>query len=718
MIDKEYIQEKKSSLRDLARVFFGRKWVIIAVFLSTVIPVTVYTFLIPPTYEAESLLLVKPGRENIYVSPVGSPEGMHPPTIVQRVAEVINSEIQIIRSRVLIRRVLEKIGIARLFPDMSPENSVATHTGETPISESAVNQALQNLSAERVKATDVIEVAFRSYDPDISAYFVTTLVDSFLQRHLEVHQSGKSYDFFKAQSAQLEQKLKAAARKLAAYKKKYGIVSFNERKGLILNKYVAVSAAKKDNETSIKETQKRIEKYKEDLSRISEHRYMTQAENTDPPVISVLKERLVQLELENVDLRQQYKPDNHKVVSVNEAIATVKEMLAAEEETFHGSVSTGLSATYQKIESELLMQEASLVALNSKGVEIEKHLIEYGQELERLGRLEPELRALGRAVSVNEQNYRLYLTKFEESRVSDAMDAARMVSVSVLEPATPPLGPVPVNKALNIFVSICIGCVAGLGLAFLLEYFDHTFKVPEDIKDNLKLALLGTVGDLPSKKIADLEALAISPKPPPYYQLLKSSILMHGKEKGVKVLSICSPTPKEGASTVAINLAASFAKDNGCRVLLVDANFRHPLLHSSFNLPASPGFSDVIHEGTDFHGATKESVIPNLFILTCGVGPPNPMVIFESPKLVDLIEVIRSEFDWVIFDCAPINLYPDSAVLAPRLDGTVLVIEAENKRAEVAIQAKEHLERSGAKILGAVLNRRRYIIPDMVYRRL
>ncbi len=129
-MDKEYTQEKKSSLRDLARVFFGRKWVIIAVFLSTVIPVTLYTFLVPPTYEAESLLLVKPGRENIYVSPVGSPEGMHPPTIIQRVAEVINSEIQIIRSRVLIRRVLEKIGIARLFPDTLPENSLATHTGE------------------------------------------------------------------------------------------------------------------------------------------------------------------------------------------------------------------------------------------------------------------------------------------------------------------------------------------------------------------------------------------------------------------------------------------------------------------------------------------------------------------------------------------------------------------------------------------------------------
>ena len=101
-MDKEHTQEKRSSLRDLAYVFFRRKWVIIAVFLSTVIPVTIYSFLIPPTYEAKSRLLIKPGRENIYVAPVGAPEGAHPPTIVQRVAEVISSEIQILKSRVLI----------------------------------------------------------------------------------------------------------------------------------------------------------------------------------------------------------------------------------------------------------------------------------------------------------------------------------------------------------------------------------------------------------------------------------------------------------------------------------------------------------------------------------------------------------------------------------------------------------------------------------------
>lgn len=719
-MDDERIQKKGGSLRDLAYVFFRRKWIILGVFLSTVIPVTLYSFMIPRTYEAKARLLVKPGRENIYVAPVGSPEGTHPPTIVQRVAEVIHSEIEILKSRVLIRRVIEQLRVAGLFPKGLPEGSTVAHAkdeGSLP-TEVSVNQALSNLSAERIKGTDVIEVAFRSHEPDISANFVTTLIDRYLERHLEVHGMGKSYDFFRAQSNQLEQELKSASRRIAEFKKKYGIISFDKLKELTLAKYAAVNAAKKDNEAAIKEAQTRIDKLKEDLTKISEHKYLSQEEMTDSSVISTLKTRLAKLELEKSDLLHKYKPDNFKVVSIDEAIAKVEEMLAGEEEKFHGSVSTGLNATYQKLESELLMQEANLEAFHSRGVETERHLIEYGQELARLGRLEPELRALERAVSVNEQNYKLYLTKFEESRVYDAMDTERMVSVSILEPATPPRGPIPVNKALNIFVSICIGGIASLGLAFLIEYFDHTFKLPEDIKDNLRVPLLGTIEDLSTKERKDLETLAISPKPPLHYQTLKSNIMMHAGEKGIKALSICSSLPREGSSTIALNLAAFLAKDSESRIVLVDANLRNPSLHTSTKLPTSPGFSEVIHEGANVHEAIKQSVIPNLFVLTSGISPPNPMVIFESPKFDKLIEGLRKEFDWIIFDCAPIDLYPESTVLVRRLGGVVFVIQAENKSAEVAIRAKEHLEQAGAKILGAVLNRWRRVIPEVIYQRL
>jgi capsular exopolysaccharide synthesis family protein len=657
-MDKERTHEKRSSLRDLAYVLFRRRWVIIGALLSVTVPVTIYTFRIPPVYQAQSRLLVKPGRENIYVAPVGAPGGQRPPTIIQRVNEVINSEIQIIKSRVLVGRVVEQLRVAGLSSNSLPEDSMAAHAEDeksVPL-EVAVSRALKKLSVNKVKGADVISIAFRSPDPDVSFNFAITLVDLYLKRHLEVHQGAKSYDFFKAQSNQLEQELKTSARKLADFRKKYGIVSFNQLKRLTIERYAHIKDAKNDNESAIQKTLTRIDKLKESLSRISEHKYVGTNESPEGGMVASLKGRLIALQVEKLRLLKRYKPD-FRVARIDEEIDKVEDMLADEQEEFHGSVSTWISDNYQSLELDLLRSETSLEALQTEGVEIDKQLIESGQELERLGRLEPELRALERAVSVHEQNYRLYLTKFEESRVSDAMDAAQMVSVTVIEPATVPLQPIPVNRALNIFLSLCIGGVAGLGLAFLLEYFDHTFKDPEDIKDNLEVALLGTIGDLPKKEIGDLAAIAASSELPLHYQMLKSNVMMYGGEKGIRALSICSPTPREGASTVALGLAASLAKDSGGRVALVDANLRQPVLHTICNLPASPGFSEVINEGANIHEAIKQSVIPNLSILTSGVSPPNPMVIFESPKLNDMVEVLKSEFDWIIFDCAPVDIY-------------------------------------------------------------
>jgi capsular exopolysaccharide synthesis family protein len=235
------------------------------------------------------------------------------------------------------------------------------------------------------------------------------------------------------------------------------------------------------------------------------------------------------------------------------------------------------------------------------------------------------------------------------------------------------------------------------------------------------VTVFGTIDAVPiqeSEERENLEAIAARPQAPVDYQILKSNMMIHGDETGLKVFSICSPSQGEGVSTVALNLAAYLAKDNGIRVVLVDSNLRKPFLHNSLKLPASPGFAEVINQDIDVHEALKQSVIPGLFIITSGISPPRPSAIFESRKLADLIKVLRREFDWIIFDCAPVHLYPDATLLARQLDGTVLVIQAENRAAEVAIRAKEQLEEADARILGAVLNRRRLIIPEKIYQRL
>ena len=302
MMNGGYRQGQRSSLRDLAYVVFRRKWVILGTLLATFVPATIYTLKIPSVYEAKSHLLIKAGRENIYVSPVGSPEGTHPPTIVQRVAEVINSEIQILKSRVLIRRVIEQIGIEKLFPGRLSTDSLAAQAEASVPIEGAVVRALTSLSAQRLADSDVIEVAFGSQDPRIAADFLTKLVDLYLERHVEIHRSAQSYDFFKGQSDQLEEKLRTADRRLSDFKKKYSIISFDQLKKSTLEQYMAAQAARNDNETAIISVEEQLARLKEDLTKIAKHRTTGQDETSDPPVISELKQRLAALELEKTRL--------------------------------------------------------------------------------------------------------------------------------------------------------------------------------------------------------------------------------------------------------------------------------------------------------------------------------------------------------------------------------------------------------------------------------
>lgn len=712
------VRANKSSLRDLAYIFFRRKWVILAVFLATVIPVTVYTLRIPASYEAKARLLVKPGRENIYVSPVGSPEGTHPPTIVQRVAELKNSEIQILQSRILLERVVRDIGLAKFDPGFSLTKSGDEARDDTVALSKAVSHVLSRLTAESMEGTDVIEIAFRASSPETAFDFVNKWIEDYLERHVEVHQSSQSFGFFKSQAEQLKETLLASARGLADFEKKYSLVSFDAQKNLVLNRFMTSDGQAKEIAADIKAAEKKVEKLKQDLAQLPAQRYLSQEEYTDTTAVSDLKTKLADLEVQRADLLHRYKPDNFNVVRVNDTIAQIQKMLAEEEERFHGQVTTGANKNYNDAESEIMALETELAALQIKSEEVDKQLIEYGKELERLGRLEPDLRNLQRTVDINEQTYKLYLTKFEESRVSEAMDAAKMVSVSVLEPPTFPRKPVPIRTGLNIFVSLCIGCLAGIGLGFLAEYFDHTLKVPEEIETLIGLTPLGAVEDLPEDEKVDVNTLAASPTAPQYYEILKGNVKTQAAEKQKRILSICAPTPGEGASTVALNLAAALSKDKGQRVLLIDANLRDPSFHASFNLPISAGLSDVILDGADAKRTPRETVIPNLFVLTAGTSPPNPVGLFESPKLVDFVKAVREDFDWIIFDGAAVNSYPETAVLASKVEGTILVVEAENKRAEVALQAKERLEAAGGSILGAILNRRRFVIPEAIYRRL
>jgi capsular exopolysaccharide synthesis family protein len=229
------------------------------------------------------------------------------------------------------------------------------------------------------------------------------------------------------------------------------------------------------------------------------------------------------------------------------------------------------------------------------------------------------------------------------------------------------------------------------------------------------------------KEPLKIELPYIMPRPPasrslPFaveeYQRMKYKIIHYDSDVIVKSMLFCSPGRREGTSTVLIHFAQTLAVE-GNRVLLVDANLRNPYLHQTFHLPRENGLAEMIFSGSSFRNLDqfiKPTNLDNLWIITSGQPYAKPNSLLESGYLNDLNEHLKRQWDWILFDSPPMNAYSDSIALACQVDGIVMVVQAERTRWEVVQGTRDRLENCGGRILGIVLNKRRFHIPGFIYR--
>jgi len=201
------------------------------------------------------------------------------------------------------------------------------------------------------------------------------------------------------------------------------------------------------------------------------------------------------------------------------------------------------------------------------------------------------------------------------------------------------------------------------------------------------------------------------------YQRLKYNLLRTNSGKGIKTLLFTGPSEGEGHSPVLINFAIALASE-GDKVLLVDANLRNPSFHHVFNLEKKSGLTDLLYGKSPLLNVVKETQIRHLSVITCGMASSNPGSVFELNALDSHIQEMKAQYDWVLFDSPPINSSNDSIALAPRVDGVIMVVEAEKTRWEVAQSAKQRIESGNGTILGVILNNRRFHIPERIYKAL
>lgn len=209
-------------------------------------------------------------------------------------------------------------------------------------------------------------------------------------------------------------------------------------------------------------------------------------------------------------------------------------------------------------------------------------------------------------------------------------------------------------------------------------------------------------------KVSSLENMLIvhhSPKSPvaEAYRTLRTNIQFTALGKKLQLLLVTSAGPDEGKTTTLANLGVALAQ-SGSRVLIVDADLRRPALHRLLGRHERIGLTNVLVGTVTLEEAIQDTDVPNMFYLGSGPLPPNPSEMLGSEAMAELIGRLRNLYDVVLFDCPPVVAITDAAVLAPRVDGVLLVVRAGYTDRQAARQARINLQRVGARILGVVLN--------------
>jgi non-specific protein-tyrosine kinase len=288
------------------------------------------------------------------------------------------------------------------------------------------------------------------------------------------------------------------------------------------------------------------------------------------------------------------------------------------------------------------------------------------------------------------------------------------IKVSVVKYAVAPLTPSSPKKTINLLLGLILGFGVGLGLALVRAIFDTTVKNESDLDETPLLAAFAYEKIVKTKPlISQISKWAGRTES---FRQLRTSIQYLTPDNPPKVISITSAFAGEGKTNVAVNLALSLVQ-SGHRTILIEGDLRRPKIFENFGLKSKhAGFSELLAGRISINVETAlAKAIDNipehkLSVIATGHLPPNPAELLDSDNFRSVLALLREQYDYIIIDTPPILLVADAQVMAPFVDGTILVVRAGKTRKNQYLGARQAITSVGGKVLGVVLNQ----VPNFV----
>jgi succinoglycan biosynthesis transport protein ExoP len=681
-------------------ILWAHKYLFTACVVGAMGVAALVTYSMSPIYQAKGSIELQSPPPSAYSSKDGEAAGA---VNVQTYDSWIQTQIGIIESDTLLRRVVERVKLEDRLNAIHPEGLVAVKEkllGAKPGSlthDDAVEIARGNLKVRQSRLNNLIEILYNSEDPELAARFVNTLSEEYEQQNLESRwkMAQNTGDWLTKHIAELRLKLEASESALQSYSKANNLLLAADKESIARER--------------LHQLQQSLSQAQSD--RMSRQSQMEMAANATPDSVpqvldnAALKEyeiKLADLARQLAEYKQIYTPNNPKMQMVQTQIASL-------EAAFNRTRASVLGRLRNEYEASLRNEKM----LSSAYSEQARLVTDQDGKMIRYDTLKHE-------VDTNRSIYESLLQKVKESSVSVALQAT---GVRVVDSALPPGKPYKPNKAVNLAGGLLAGLLLGVTSVSLRHRSDRRVRRPGAMQRYLasrELGVIPSAGPVPARisRLGRTQADEIgvrawldpnSQASESFRSVMTSILFASGSPSGVRLIVITSPEAGEGKTTVASNLGAVFAA-TGRRVLLVDADLRRPRLNKVFDLASSPGLLEFAQE---VHGRgvaarvdnfVHQTSVTGLSLMPCGTCAPGEMNLLHTLRFKEVFAALRSQFDTIVVDAPPLLCVPEVRVMARLADGVALVVRAGSTDVDEAINAERFIHQDGGTLIGTILN--------------
>ena len=663
-------------------------WSFMICFVIVVALGCVYTYRQPKIYQATTTIMIN--AEPPTIDPIDTNDSQ------QRYLRdtYYATQLQVLKSRNVAERVVEDLKLSDdpVFLQLD-ESLPADQLEEKFAKKDPIAMLLGMIQIEAVQGTRLVKIHVQHRSGVMAAKLADAIATAFSEQNSEQRMAmlNGTFEFIENQYTTHEKKLQDARDALNRFKDEHQILFsnpiqqqtlVNQQLEHLLNRRTEIEVDKLQAGYLLSE----IKNIQPTLDNAQAYEILTKTD-----VLSKLSAQYLELKKEEEKLLATYLPSSPQVKSIREQMKLTTQTMVNTMENLRKGYQSRYDALV-KLDNELLQQIKSLKA---EALTLDQLKLLYEQ--------------IETQKAEQENMFDQAHKKLNEVSINKLLEVN---NIRILDKAIPGKKPVSPRVFLNILISILGAFVAGVALIFILELMDQTVKNQSDIEQKARLPFLGIVPAIPksAEKSAKISKnpyrFIISNPKSPYSECVRtlrttlSFLLPHDRSQ---VLLVTSPSPMEGKTTMAINLAVASALV-GQNIVVIEADLRRPRLYKAFEMSKTDGLTSVVEGKRKLEEVLQKTEIDHLDLLPCGKIPSNPSEIFYSDEFREILHQLLEKYDRVIIDSPPVTVVTDALILAQQSDGVIVVSKAGKTELPLLIRTRELLEGVNAPILGVVLN--------------